>query len=478
MKRILVALFVLLAAFPAALTAQKRQTFTPDEVRADLTFLQEALYRGHPGVFKYSPRDSMDAFFQKLRDRLPADSVSRNQAQLLIRLAVANVRDGHTSVETPFYDEDTEVLPLTIQVIDDKAFIIKDYAGDTLSWRGAELRSVNGIPARTVIVIGRLIAFGDGYSDAFRDVSASVFFARNFRLLFGTPRENRVELGWPDGRIETRRLLSRPRKDILALQAVGTANPNLPRPVFRSGDMALFRDTLYPDLAILQMGSFPGKHYMGFYRKTFRWLRQQHIQHLVVDLRFNTGGNLGNLETLLEHLLDEPTSYQYERRRRVNMGPWFNPKARFMKGLVWLKLDVFPGYRHGRKDGLKIRRRHIKPRRKHNFDGAVYVLTNGWSFSSASMAASFLKYRGGATVIGAETGGGATGNCGGGYPLLVLPNTGIKIRFPLNYVRYDVGQPNKGRGVLPDWPVEYRVEDVLKRKDLEMEQVYKLLKKK
>ncbi|MFN8302735.1 MAG: S41 family peptidase [Saprospiraceae bacterium] len=478
MKRLFAALLVIALLVPAALRAQKRRVFTPEEVRADLDFLQAALYRGHPGVFKYTPRDSMDAFFQKLRDRLPADSVTRNQAQLIIRLAVANVRDGHTSVETPFYDDNTEVLPLTVQVIGGKAFIIKDYAGDTLAWRGAEIRAVNGILAGNVIVIGRLIAFGDGYSDPFRDVSASVFFARNFRLLFGTPKENRVELVWPDGRIETRRLLSRPRKEILALQMVQSANPNQLRAVFRSGDMALFRDTLYPDMAILQMGSFPGRHYAGFYRKTFRWLRQQHIRHLVIDLRYNTGGNLGNLEMLLEHILDEPTSYQYERRRRVNMGPYFNTKGKLMKGLVWLKLDVFPGYRHHRKDGLKIRQRRIKPHRRHNFDGNVYVLTNGWSFSSASMAASFLKYRGGATVIGTETGGSATGNCGGGYPLLVLPHTGIKVRFPLNYVRYDVGQPNKGRGVLPDWPVEYRMEDVLQRKDLEMEQVYRILKNK
>ncbi|MBL7805050.1 MAG: hypothetical protein JNL02_15015 [Saprospiraceae bacterium] len=475
MKNLLAVLLAVALCLPLAAGAQKRRVFTPEEVRADLDFLQAALYRGHPGVFKYTSRDSMDAFFQKLRDRLPADSMSWEQAQLMVRLAVAQVRDGHTSVETPFYDEDTEVLPLTVQVVGDQAFILRDYAGDTLSWKGAELRGINGIPARTVTAVGRLIAFGDGYSDPFRDVSASVFFARNYGLLFGTPKANRVELVWPDGRTEQRRLASRPRKEILALQSVRSGNPNTPKPVFRKGDMALYRDTLYPDLAILQLGSFPGRHYRRFYKKTFRWLEKEQIKHLAVDVRYNTGGNLGNLEMMLGYILDEPAAYQYERRRNVRMGRFFNCKAKAMKGLVWLKMDVFPGYRHHRKGDLKIRKRRFKPYRKHNFDGAVYVLANGWSFSSASMAASYLKYKGGAAVIGVETGGCETGNCGGGYPQLVLPNTRIKVRFPLNYVRYEIDRPQRGRGVLPDWPVEYRAEDYLQRQDLEMLRLYKLL---
>lgn len=320
---------LVISCLPSA--AQSHRAFTPDNIRSDLTFLQEALYRGHPGVFRYNPRDSMDAFFDRLRDHVPADSVTYDQAQVLVRLAVARVRDGHTSVETPFYDETTQVLPLTMQIIDNQSFILKDYAGDTLSWRGAELRSVNGIPAEAVINVGRLMAFGDGYNETFRDVSASVFFARNLRLLFGTPKLSRVELAWPDGRSETRRLPSRPRSEILALMAVKTAGPPPRQPVLKYRDMALYQDTAFANLAVLQLGSFPGGHYQRFYRKTFRWLRTHHIDHLAVDLRFNTGGNLGNLESLLTHVLDHPAAYQFERRRSVRMQQYFNTRAKFTK---------------------------------------------------------------------------------------------------------------------------------------------------
>ncbi len=458
-------------------TVWSQRTFTPEAIRADLSFLQQALYRGHPGVFRYNPRDSMDAFFENLRSHVPTDSVTYDQAQVLVRLAVARVRDGHTSVETPFYDETTRVLPLTMQIVDNEAYILRDYAGDTLSWRGAELLSVNGIPAMAVIRVGRLLAFGDGYSETFRDVSASVFFSRNLRLLFGTPAVSRVELKWPDGRKEIRQIRSRPRSEILALMSVKSAGPPPRQPVFRYRDMALYQDTLFANLAVLQLGSFPSGHYQRFYRKTFRWLDRHHIDHLVVDVRFNTGGNVGNLENLLTHILDERASYQFERRRSVRMGKYFNTRAKIIKGLVWFRMDLMPSYRHRRDGVLKIRRHTMKPRRHHNFDGKVFVLTNGWSFSSASMAASFLQHRGGAAVLGTETGGCETGNCGGGYPKLVLPNTRIKVRFPLNFVRYDVKQPNRGRGVQPDYPSIYRMDDYLLHRDLEMEKVYELMKK-
>lgn len=469
MKRLFLA-----CLFPFALSAQARY-FPPSQIHADLTFLQEALYRGHPGVFRYAPRDSMDAFFGRLHARVPADSVSYAQAQVLVRLAVARVRDGHTSVETPFYDDATKVLPVTVQIIGNQAFILRDYAGDTLSWRGAEIIAVNDIPAAAAVRAGRLMAFGDGYSETFRNVSAAVFFARNFRLLFGTPDTNRIQLAWPDGRIETRRALARPRGEILQLQQAKTANPNAPRPVFRYKDMALYRDTVSPRLAVLKIGSFPEGRYRRFYRKTFRWLDKNKIQNLVVDLRFNTGGSVGNLEALLTRVLDEPAAYRYERRRGVRMGSYFNGRAKWIKTLVWFRFDVLPAYKHRREGGLKIREHRMKPRKRHNFDGKVFVLTNGWSFSSASMAASFLKHRGGAVAVGAETGGGETGNCGGGYPQLVLPNTRIKVRFPLQYLRYDVGVPARGRGVEPDWPVFYQIKDYLEGRDLEMEKVYEWL---
>lgn len=468
--------FSMLSLLWAETTAQTPRRLSSNAVRADLTFLQEALYRGHPGVFRFNPRDSLDVFFDRLRRQLPPDSVSYEQTQVLVRLAVARVRDGHTSVETAFYNEATRVLPVTTQVIDNKVFILRDYAGDTLRWRGAEIRAVNGIPARAVVEASRLMASTDGYNETFRDVTASVFFARNLRLLFGTPDTSRVELAWSDGRTETRRVLTRPRSEILALQQTRVARPPRHVPVFKYKDTALYRDTLFPRLAVLKLGSFPDGRYKRFYRKTFRWLNKNDMEGLVVDLRFNTGGSLGNLEALLTRVLDERAVYQFERRRHVRLAPYFNRRASLVKALVWLRFDILPFYRHRRDGDLKIRAHTMKPHRRHNFDGKVFVLTNGWSFSSASMAASFLKNRAGAATIGAETGGGETGNCGGGYPKLVLPNTRIKVRFPLHYLRYDVGRPNHGRGVLPDFPTRYTIDHYLNGRDLDMEKVYELIR--
>jgi hypothetical protein len=93
------------------------------------------------------------------------------------------------------------------------------------------------------------------------------------------------------------------------------------------------------------------------------------------------------------------------------------------------------------------------------------------------MCTSFLQHKAGATVVGIETGGGAAGNCGGAYPKLILPHTRFKIRFPLYHLRYDIGKPDVGRGVIPDIPVSYGLKDLLSGKNKEMEAVYEHLDK-
>jgi C-terminal processing protease CtpA/Prc len=232
--------------------------------------------------------------------------------------------------------------------------------------------------------------------------------------------------------------------------------------------MVFHLDSTREDLAVLQMGSFPNGRYKKFYRRMFRWLHQHQTTHLVIDLRYNTGGNIYNMDFLVSKIVDQPFGYQYERNRHASMGPYFNWKAKLLKSLTWIRYNFTPGFRHKKSGALNIRSCRTKPRHRDNFDGKV--------LSSASMCASFLKNKAAAITIGTETGGNEAGNCGGGYPKLVLPNTKFKVRFPLYHLRYDIGKPDVGRGVMPDCPTPYRIGDVLEARDLEMEKVYELLK--
>ncbi|MEI6410363.1 MAG: S41 family peptidase [Bacteroidota bacterium] len=463
--------FLLLAS--AHLQAQK---IAVADLRADLDFLQTVLYKGHQGVFLYNKKDSLDLFFNALRVHLKGDSVSMAQAQVTVRLAVARVRDGHTSVQTPFYSEKTQILPFTISVVGEKAYIIGNYSGDTTLKRGTEIRTINGEPVSTVIRLGHLIQSSDGFNQTFAESVASVYFARHQSLFFGVHKMNVINVLSDKGVSYERKVGSMSRLDLLKLLNVKVKRPPEEKPILKFKDMVLRRDTVDKNTALLQLGSFPNGRYKRFYRRAFRWLDEQHIQNLVVDVRYNTGGNVDNMGYLLAKILDEPFSYRYERQRHTHIGRYFNFKGKAVLVAIWMRYNLHPRFKHGRESNLNLRYWLLKPRTKHNFNGKVYVLTNGWSFSSASMCASFLKNRNQATVIGIETGGNETGNCGGGYPQLKLPHTKFKVRFPVYHLRYAVGKTDKGRGVMPDYPVHYKIGDILEGKDLEMDQLHSLLK--
>jgi hypothetical protein len=468
-------LFALFFWAAQPLAAQKMATA---DLRTDLTFLQKVVYKGHQGVFLFNTKDSLDRFFDDLSSHLRGDSVPIEQAMVSVMLATARIRDGHTSVETPFFTDKTIVLPFTFQIVGDKAYVLGNYSGDTSLRRGIELKTINGNSAETVIRLGRLLHSGDGYNTSFTQSITSVYFGRHYSLLFGTRPMNTVTAVQVDEKITEHRVPGISRADFIKLLTVKAKRPPADPPVLKYRDMELRRDTAIKDLAILKLGSFPNGRYERFYRRVFGWLAEQEMRTLVLDLRYNTGGNVHNMGHLCAHILDQDLRYQYERQRRTRIARYFNMRGKINFGLIWLKYNSSFGLRHKRAANTTIRIRRVKPQKKHNFNGKLLVLTNGWSFSSASMATSFLKNRGNAIVIGTESGGNEAGNCGGGYPKLTLPKSGFKIRFPLYHLRYDIGKKDIGRGVQPDYPTSYSIEAILSGSDLEMEQVYRLMGRK
>lgn len=456
------------------------QSFHPVQIRDDLHFLQKALYRGHPGVFHYTPRDSMDALFDRLRAEVPTDSVSQDQVHILVRRAVAAVRDGHTSVLTPFYNEQTRVMPIMAQIVGNQVFVWRNYSGDTTLRRGLEIRSINGIPAAEILRQCRELCFRDGFNLSFPDVIASVSFARFVRLLYGDVDRYHLETISSAGETRQHDLAAKSRAEIQKLQEI-SARETPPRPasawqpVLRNRNVSLLLDTARKDIAVLKMGGFPSRGYRKFYRKAFRWLDVNQMGVLVIDLRNNTGGDIRNMDCLVSHIADQPFEYNYVRNRHTHMGRYFRFRAKTIKAMVWAKYNLQPGFCYRRIDGKHTQKWRVKPIKRRNFNGKTFVLTNGWSFSSASVCASFLKNKTGAILIGSETGGSETSNCGGGFPKLILPNSRISIRFPLFQLRYQLGATDTGHGVLPKLPTPYRIEDLLSGRDLEMDEVFKAI---
>ena len=112
----------------------------------------------------------------------------------------------------------------------------------------------------------------------------------------------------------------------------------------------------------------------------------------------------------------------------------------------------------------------IKPQqiKKNAFDGKLYVLINGGSFSASSIISSNLKGSKRATFVGEETGGDYNGTVAGFMPIVKLPHSHLKVRIGIMNVAPYYQTEILGHGIFPDVSIQPTLEDKIQEKDPEL----------
>jgi C-terminal processing protease CtpA/Prc len=94
------------------------------------------------------------------------------------------------------------------------------------------------------------------------------------------------------------------------------------------------------------------------------------------------------------------------------------------------------------------------PKKNNHYEGQVFILIGGNSFSATTLFAGDLKGQKNVTLVGEETGGGYYGNTAWIIPDVTLPNTGLRFRLPRFRMVIDKDRVKNGRGIMPDvWAV-------------------------
>lgn len=86
-----------------------------------------------------------------------------------------------------------------------------------------------------------------------------------------------------------------------------------------------------------------------------------------------------------------------------------------------------------------------------------------------------LKHHTDCTIIGQETGGTEIGSNAIIWYSLILPNLKVQVVIPRIFIDHGVSSDKIGRGVMPDIPINYDIQDKLDWKDLELERLSSIL---
>lgn len=467
--------------------------YAPEQLQRDYGIFESVLEKHHPSIYWYTPKDSMDTYFREGRERLK-DSLTEPAFRKVLSYVAAKINCGHTTVRSSKnwskYSDTVrlgKMFPLTVKVWED-AMVVSGNLNrrDSILKRGTVVTGINGMSWKKVADTLFDYISTDGYNRThkFQTLSNRGFFGSLYTSLFGLSEKYTIDFLDEAGRQKTITVpVYNPATDTAGRSAGRTLPPPGPKLTKkqerqqRANAVRLLRIDTVNNTAMMTLGSF-GRGYglKKFFHTSFRTLQERKIGHLIIDVRGNGGGSVAHSTLLTRYLATEKFKI-CDSLFAVRKG---SPYQRYIKEHFWSKLFI-GFFTKRRKDGNYhfgyFERHYFKPVKTGHYDGKVYILSGGNSFSATTLLLNAVIKQDNVTVVGEETGGGAYGNSAWLIPDAVLPETGIRFRLPLFRLVINKDIPKIGRGVQPEVESFPTVDAVRRGNDYKVEKAMELIKK-
>ena len=458
-------LFVLLLISCLARAQSGDLGFTLSKVQAeqDLETLFQSLQNIHPALYQFQSEEE----FTKARNQMIAsleDSISELELHRRIREFIHQIGCGHTTAlpSQSWYAEQKEnskIIPLTVFVNQGELFIRKAFDKDSLLYPGQKIKSIDGRPSKEIMADMLAIQEVDGISEAYSIHRIQRLFSTYHLFLYGRRDEYQITV-----------VDSLGRESQLKLKAGLYGTPPRLRPEIAEADISMDGSSFYlldeyEGWALIDHNSFSSSGYKKYYRKVFKRIEEEQINHLVLDLRANGGGYFPNGMRLLRYLLADEFQFTFNRPAgKVHKSDQL--KMPFSSRMTRFAFGLMPD--RDKEDPRRNYELNFKPK-KRRYTGKLYVITDGGTFSMGSYVAAMLKHHRESTFIGSETGGGESGSNAVLMYTLSLANSGIRVLIPYYHLDHQVETQVAGHGVAVDIPIHYKVEDWLLQRDLELD---------
>jgi hypothetical protein len=141
-------LFVATASSAAEPPADQ-SVIAPEELRADFAQMYQGLKLAHFDLYAFTPQRQLDRRYAQLLGQIDRP-MSRFEAKVLFELFAADVRMGHTRIDSPTMDWNAyrkgggKGFPLQIRIVDGRTYVAKNLSGVDAIHPGDEITRLNG----------------------------------------------------------------------------------------------------------------------------------------------------------------------------------------------------------------------------------------------------------------------------------------------------------------------------------------------
>jgi C-terminal processing protease CtpA/Prc len=458
-------------------------TYLPKELKGEFTVLRNALEEAHAGLYDHTTKAEMDQFFDDLYQQLDHEMNAIEFYKVLTTM-LPKIGNGHTNISLPdgvwdYIDKNARLFPAKIAILNNRVYLHKNWSPVKALPLGSEIVSINGKPGMEIVDQMLQHLTTDKANKTKNYLNLEYFFYYGYSLFIEQTKEYNLVLKNEAGKVEQYTLPGQP-VDTIILYRDGKPKKeitSLPRyPItfeIKQNDKTALLDIAHFNKFL---STFAGQDYDKTIENAFKRIEEEKIEHLIIDLRGNSGGDAEPAIQLFSYLVDGAFSYTKS----------IEAATRDISFLEYVNTDYF-NYRSYKKMVTKEKGKLVvttrpglglqPPAKKHRYNGEVYVLVNGGTFSAASEFAACAHFNERATFIGTETGGNYYTHASGIVLDLQLPSSGFHVDIPLLKYEMDVTGYPKGQGLIPDHVIEPTIHDFLQEKDVQMEFVFDLIRK-
>lgn len=462
--------------------------FAREQLEKDYTIFRGVLEEEHPGLYWYTPKDSIDLYFERGRAMIQ-DSMTEVGFRNILSYVVSKMGCGHTTVRSSErYARATDSLrgrqfPLGFKFWADTAAVTYNLnRRDTSIRRGHVVKAIDGRPIMQIVDSLFRYLSTDGYNltHKYQTLSNRGVFNGLYAAVYGVqPKYTITYLDSEQRECTTTIPQYIPRKDTTRRIGDPEEEPRKLSRRERRKQMLQSARSMRIDTslgtAFMDLNTFvKGLKVNRFLRQSFRTLEKEKVPNLVIDLRGNGGGSVVASNLLTKYIANEPFKIAdslYALKRNSRFAPYQDDRLLNWLFLAFMTRKKEDGYYHFR----LYEGKYFKPKKRNHFDGKVYVLSGGNTYSAATLFAYSVGGQDNVTIVGEETGGGAYGNNAWLIPNVTLPVTGVRFRLPLFRLVIDKNLP-KGNGVPAEVEALPTVDAIRRNADFKTEKVIELIK--
>ena len=456
-----------------------KETITKENATEDILFYFNLIDQQHGNPYEYISRKEFKALVDQKIAVLPSTISNKDLSSILIELN-ESIRCGHTIVKSNSglirrAIDRPDFFPYPISIIDNDIYL--DFE-DAAFPHASKILSIDGVGSKKILEELSELTITDGFIETKKKRTLESRFGYYLYLKYGAKTSFEVQY-------QTEEITSS-----VTVRGI-TGNKMLAnhyyRPLYKSHER--YYNFTHLDAVdslrslVLTLNTFQANP-EWFYDKVLsrynKVSKKFDFDNLVLDLRENEGGDRRLLNILYQIIagkeLFDPSEthvrsnsiFQTSQLLGINgsvnsekvvagaeayLRKYFvNPEGDHMVGEVrnWydeFKLDL-------NMDGA-------------TFEGQVYVLISGRTFSAAADLARILSPLPNVTLVGEETGGAHEARTANMLLSYELPHSAVNVQVPVIYEKFinTNADIQTGRGTFPDYFVKQTLEDLINKRD-------------